>query len=166
MGGVKKKIIADKELLFDVHCIAPRRKVWLYLVKSAVCIAIFQTSIAWILSTESRNWSFRLFPSKIFLKIGTFFRHNYSRFPSEACWSFSPCPTEACGSWLTSWYVPERKKRKEKQAITSTLSTVQTDSSMLRNHNAAHCSLFVYLNPAPRFPRLCHHLWLADRAWK
>lgn len=90
-----------------------------------------------------------------FSKNWNIFRQNYSRFPSEACWSFSPCPTEACGSWLTSWYVPEKKQKrgKEKQAITSPLSTVQTDSSMFRNHNAAHCSLFVYLNPGPRAPQ-------------
>lgn len=115
------------------------------------------------------------------------FRQNYSRFPSEACWSFSPCPAEACGSWLTSRCVPENVPEKKERKTDDYISTVpleqhqsffcpaasaetssqQTDSSMFRNHNATHCTLFVYLNPGPRFPRPCHHLYpKTDRAWK
>lgn len=59
------------------------------------------------------------------------FRPNYSRFPSEACWSFSPCPAEACGSWLNSHCVPENvpeNKKEEKQAITSPLSLLNNSS--------------------------------------
>lgn len=44
------------------------------------------------------------------------FRQNYSRFPLWACWSFSPCPDEACGLWLTSCCIPQNvleKKRKK-----------------------------------------------------
>lgn len=56
------------------------------------------------------------------------FRQNYSRFPSEACWSFSPCPAEACGSWLTSRCVPENvpeeKKKKRERKTVDYISTV------------------------------------------
>lgn len=49
------------------------------------------------------------------------FIQNYSRFPSKACWSFSPCPVEACGSWLTSRFVPKnvwgKKKRKKNSRL-------------------------------------------------
>lgn len=59
------------------------------------------------------------------------FRQNYSRFPSEACWSFSPCPAEGCGSWLNSRCVPENipeNKKEEKQAITSPISPLNNCS--------------------------------------
>lgn len=52
-------------------------------------------------------------------------------------------------------------------AASAQTSSQQTDPSMFRNHNAAHCMLFVYLNPGPLFPWLCHHLYpKTDRAWK
>ena len=56
----------------------------------------------------------------------TLLDRNYSRFsPRSLLVSLSPCPAEACGSWLNSQCVPENvpeNKKEEKQAITSPLS--------------------------------------------
>lgn len=57
-------------------------------------------------------------------------RQNYFRFPTETCWSFTLCPSEACGSWFTSQFIPDniRGKKKEKPMITSPLSHLNNSS--------------------------------------
>lgn len=159
-------------------------------VQSSALSAVFITIFSRLRRLNSLEWEqkLQLISQQDLSENSNTFRQNYSRFPSEACWSFSPCPAEACGSWLTSRCVPENvPEKKEERKTGDYISTVpleqqrsffcpaasaetssqQTDSSMFRNHNAAHCTLFVYLNPGPRFPRLCHHLYpKTERAWK
>lgn len=127
------------------------------------CLSPFiYSSIAWIPPNESRHWSFSLFPSTIFLRIGTFLDRTIPGFPPKPVGLslHVRLGLAVCDSLLgSSQRTFQKNKRKEKQAMTSSLSTVQTDFSMFRMYNAAHCTLFVYLNPGPRLPRLCHHLF-------
>lgn len=86
-----------------------------------IFITILHSSFTWIPLKEIRKWSFSLFLSRIFQRIGTLLDKTIPGFPSEACWSYSLRPAEACGLWLTSWCIPESVPEK-KQLITSPLS--------------------------------------------
>lgn len=163
------KMIADRDSSLDL--IAPKRKNFLYVFMSAVFIP------------------FSLFLSWPFLRIGILLDTTIPGFPQKPVGLLSLCPTEACGLWLTSRCVPTNslEKTKNERKTGDYISTVppeqqrsffcsdasaqtssqQTDPSMFRSHNAAHCMLFVYLNPGPRLPRLCHYLYpKTDKAWK
>lgn len=86
----------------------------LYLLISAVFIPV---SIAPIPLKARRNWIFGLFLRTAFLRAGILSDRTIAGFPLEACWFVSPCPAEACGVWLTSWWVAGNifwKKKKER----------------------------------------------------
>lgn len=73
---------------------------------------------------------FSLFLSWPFLRIGILLDTTIPGFPQKPVGLLSLCPTEACGLWLTSRCVPtnilEKKNTKEKQAITSPLSPLNS----------------------------------------
>ncbi len=170
--GKDHKIIAGQCSLFSLQGIAPRRRVLLYLVISAVFNTIFSllhrlNSLGWEEKLElqlvsqqdlSENWNT--------------FRQNYSRFPFRSLLVFP-----SVSSWglrfVTNFSLRSRERSRKKErktvdyistvllqqqqsffcpAASAETSSQQTDSSMFRNHNAAHCMLFVYLNCGPRLP--------------
>lgn len=134
------------------------------------------------------NWSFGLFPSRIFLRIGTLLDGPIPGFPQKPVGLSLLVQLRLVvrDSLFGAFQRTFRKKKKERKtgnyistvpleqqqsffcpAASAETSSQQTDPSMFRYHNVAHCTLFVYLNSGPRLPGGCHHLYSkTDRAWK
>lgn len=190
----EKKTTFGSDLSFSFRGTAYTRKVLLYLALSAVFILFFSPlHSSDFLENESRNWIFSLFLQRIFLRIWKRFRQNYSVslrnplvFLSSSSYDFAVCDS-LFGAYQRTFPKNKKKTRKkngrlhlhcpplrpkQQRSFSGPAASVQTSSqqkepSMFSNRNAAHCMLFVYLNPGPRLSRLCHHFYSGtDWAWK
>lgn len=134
-----------------------------------MCSNVSRNLIRFLLLTLS------LFVSRFFLRFGTLLDTTIPGFPRKPVGLLVQLGLAVCDSSLSSFRATFEKKERDTGNYISTVpleqqqsffcpaasaetSSQQTDSSMFRNHNAAHCTLFVYLNPGPQFPSLRHHL--------
>lgn len=121
-----KTIVADKDPPFDPQSIAPRRTVLLYVVISVLFITIFPLEFPWL-----RRKHFSLFLNRIFLRIGTLLDGTIPGFPQKPVGLSLLVQLRLVvrDSLLSAFQRAFQKKRKkEKQAITSPLSPLNNSS--------------------------------------